>query len=98
MFSDQQFERTRRLALNLAGIELVERHRELLGRRSQRIGILSGETLDSLPDGVLILDPSEHLGNAGHWFSRGLEGVYWRRQASVPLHRTQTSPFAAAKG
>ena len=38
----------RRLALSLAGIELVERHRELLDRRSRRVGILSGAGLDSL--------------------------------------------------
>ena len=30
MLTDQQFERTRQLALRLAGIELVERHRKLL--------------------------------------------------------------------
>jgi chemotaxis protein methyltransferase CheR len=45
MLTDQQFDRTRRLALSLAGIELFERHRELLGRRSRRSGILD---LDSL--------------------------------------------------
>ena len=39
MLTNQQFERTRRLALSLAGIELVERHRELLDRRSRRLGI-----------------------------------------------------------
>ena len=34
MLTHQQFDRTRRLALRLAGIELAERHRELLGRWS----------------------------------------------------------------
>jgi chemotaxis protein methyltransferase CheR len=48
MLSSQQFDRVRRLALSLAGIELVERHRELLDRRSQRHGILSSTGLDSL--------------------------------------------------
>jgi chemotaxis protein methyltransferase CheR len=48
MVSSQQFDRARRLALSLAGIELVERHRELLDRRSQRLGILSSTGLDSL--------------------------------------------------
>jgi chemotaxis protein methyltransferase CheR len=48
MLSNQQFDRARRLASNLAGIELVERHRELLDRRSRRFGILSGADLDSL--------------------------------------------------
>jgi chemotaxis protein methyltransferase CheR len=46
--SSQQFDRTRRLALRLAGIELVERHRELLDRRSRRLGILDDAAFDSL--------------------------------------------------
>ena len=48
MLSNEQFDRTRRLALSLAGIELVDRHRELLERRSQRLGIRDGRGLDSL--------------------------------------------------
>jgi F420-0:gamma-glutamyl ligase len=48
MLSDQQFDRTRRLALGLAGIELVERRRELLDRRSRRLGILDSAGLDAL--------------------------------------------------
>ena len=48
MLSNQQFDRTRRLALSLAGIELVERHRELLDRRSRRLGIRDSTGLDSL--------------------------------------------------
>jgi chemotaxis protein methyltransferase CheR len=48
MLSNQQFERTQRLALSLAGIELFERHRELLGRRSRRLGILDSAGLDLL--------------------------------------------------
>jgi chemotaxis protein methyltransferase CheR len=48
MLSSQQFDRTRRLALSLAGIELVERHRELLDRRSRRLGILTSAGMDSL--------------------------------------------------
>src|SRR5262245_36486361 len=50
MLSDQQFDRTRRLALSLTGIELVERHRELLVRRSQWLGIRDSAELDSLLD------------------------------------------------
>jgi chemotaxis protein methyltransferase CheR len=50
--SNQQFERTRWLASKLAGIELVERHRELLRRRSQRIGIGDDAGLDALLDAV----------------------------------------------
>ena len=37
MLTDEQFERARRLALGLAGIELFDRHRELLRRRSERL-------------------------------------------------------------
>lgn len=48
MLSSQQFDRVRRLALRLAGIELAERHRELLDRRSRRLGILNTAELDSL--------------------------------------------------
>ena len=36
------------------------------------------------PDGLLMLDPTEHLGKAGHWFTPGADGVYSRRQATVP--------------
>jgi len=50
--SNQQFERIKRLALSLAGIELVERHRELLGRRSRRLGVMDSAGLDSLLDAV----------------------------------------------
>jgi chemotaxis protein methyltransferase CheR len=48
MLSNQQFDRTRRLALSLAGIELAERHREMLYRRGLRLGILDSAGLDSL--------------------------------------------------
>ena len=33
--------------------------------------------------GLLILDPAEHLANAGHWFSQGVEGVYLRRKTAA---------------
>ena len=36
------------MALRLAGIELVDRHREILYRRSARLGILDGNGLDAL--------------------------------------------------
>jgi chemotaxis protein methyltransferase CheR len=55
------------------------------------------ERLASLlaPDGLLILDPTEHLGKAGLFFGPGTEGVYSRRPAacydatrkSARLHR-----------
>jgi hypothetical protein len=37
--TDEQFERARRLALGLAGIELLDRHRDLLRRRSARLAM-----------------------------------------------------------
>jgi hypothetical protein len=66
MLSNQQFDRTRRLALNLAGIELVERHRELLDRRSRRLGIRDGAGLDALlaefdPDAVDFIEANQAL-------------------------------------
>jgi chemotaxis protein methyltransferase CheR len=48
MLTTEQFDRTRRLALSLAGIELVERHRELLDCRSRRLGIRDEAGLDAL--------------------------------------------------
>jgi chemotaxis protein methyltransferase CheR len=50
--SNQQFDRTKHLALSLAGIELVERHRELLGRRGWRLGLPDSSAMDSLLDAV----------------------------------------------
>jgi len=46
MLTEAQFERARRLALGLAGIELFDRHRELLQRRSDRL--LGQDALDAL--------------------------------------------------
>lgn len=48
MLTAQQFERARRLALGLAGIEMVERHRDLLWRRSCRAGVSDEASLDAL--------------------------------------------------
>ncbi len=48
MLTKQQFDRTRRLALNLAGIELFDRHREVLVRRGRRMGVLDSAGLDAL--------------------------------------------------
>jgi hypothetical protein len=39
MLTSEQFDRTRKLALRLAGIELCDRHRELLASRSRRLRI-----------------------------------------------------------
>src|SRR5436190_21085472 len=47
VLSDQQFDRARELALDLAGIELLERHRELLDRRFGRAGIRA-EAIDAI--------------------------------------------------
>ena len=52
MLTTEQFDRTRRLASSLAGIELVDRHRELLSRRSQRLGIRDDAGLDALLNAV----------------------------------------------
>jgi chemotaxis protein methyltransferase CheR len=46
--TDEQFDRARRLALRLTGIELLDRHQELLGRRSRGLGIPDGTSLDAL--------------------------------------------------
>jgi chemotaxis protein methyltransferase CheR len=48
MLTDAQFDRSRRLALRLAGIELCDRHRELLERRGRRLGVRDSARLDSL--------------------------------------------------
>jgi chemotaxis protein methyltransferase CheR len=50
MLTSEQFNRTRRLALHIAGIELVERHRELLYRRGERLGFRGGNGFDMLLD------------------------------------------------
>jgi len=42
--TDEQFERARRLALRLAGIELLDRHRELLERRG--VELVAGPAVD----------------------------------------------------
>ena len=46
--TDVQFERARRLALGLAGIELLDRHRELLRRRGDRL--VGRDAFDALLD------------------------------------------------
>jgi len=48
MLTSAQFDRTRRLALSVAGIELVARHRQLLAQRSRRLGIRDNDGLDAL--------------------------------------------------
>jgi chemotaxis protein methyltransferase CheR len=48
MLSDVQFDRIRRLALRLAGIELFERHRELLCRRWSRSQLRSPASFETL--------------------------------------------------
>ncbi len=51
--TDEQFERARRLALGLAGIELLDRHREMLRRRSARLAMPGAfdAWLDAAEDG-----------------------------------------------
>jgi chemotaxis protein methyltransferase CheR len=48
MVTDEQFDRTRRLALRLTGINLFERHRELLERRSRRLGMSDAGGFEAL--------------------------------------------------
>ena len=69
MLTSEQFDRTRRLALRLAGIELLDRHRELLPRRCRRIGILSAATLDALLSAAEDGDPtaSRKFVGPGHY-------------------------------
>jgi chemotaxis protein methyltransferase CheR len=58
MLTNAQFDRARRLALSLAGIELHERHRELLERRSKRLGCANNTGLDSLLSAVERNEPT----------------------------------------
>lgn len=48
ILTSAQFDRTRSLALRLTGIELSERHREVLARRIRRLGILDAAGFDAL--------------------------------------------------
>jgi chemotaxis protein methyltransferase CheR len=50
MLTSEQFDRTRRLALRSAGIELVGRHHELLCRRGHRFGLRDGAEFQALLD------------------------------------------------
>ena len=84
MLTNDQFARARRPALGLAGIELFDRHRELLRRRSERQASHRYAVLERIasllePGGLLLLDPSEHLGGAAPLFVGRGNGVYSRR-------------------
>lgn len=48
MLTDEQLDRARCLAVRLAGIELGDRHRELLQRRGARHGVPDGAAMDAL--------------------------------------------------
>lgn len=50
--SRETFQRARELALRLAGIELLERHREILERRARRLGLGQGSAFADLLDRV----------------------------------------------
>lgn len=58
MLTSKQFEQAKSLALRLAGIELVERHREILSRRYSRLEIGGGGRLDSLLSRAEAGDPA----------------------------------------
>ena len=47
MLTAQQFQRVRRLALSRAGIELVDRHQQLLFHRGQRLGLANAEQFEA---------------------------------------------------
>jgi len=57
MLTTEQFDRIRKLALRLAGIELFERHHELLGSRSCRLGIRDLAGIDALLGAAEAGDP-----------------------------------------
>lgn len=52
MLTDEQFVRTRRLALSLAGMELHERHRDLIDQRKRRLGLAEPTGYDTLLSAV----------------------------------------------
>jgi chemotaxis protein methyltransferase CheR len=58
MWTGEQFDRTRRLARRLAGIELLERHRELIERRCRRIESMNAASLDALLSAAEDGDPA----------------------------------------
>lgn len=48
MLTSEQFDRTRKLALQLAGIELYDRHRELLAIRGRRLQLPHAAGIEAL--------------------------------------------------
>ncbi|MBE7498903.1 MAG: hypothetical protein HS113_01025 [Verrucomicrobiales bacterium] len=58
MLTATQFDRARRLALRLAGIELVERHRALLDRRCRRLGLAEESGIERLLHAAEVEDPA----------------------------------------
>lgn len=89
--------------LNLTGVEWpVEGPFDVIFCRNVLMYLEAGhryavlERLASLlaPDGLLLLDPAEHLGPAGHWFSSRAEGVYARRRG-LPASRREIWPHPA---
>jgi chemotaxis protein methyltransferase CheR len=57
MLTSDQFDRTRKLALQMAGIQLLDRHRELLDRRSQRLGLHESAKFAELLEAAETGDP-----------------------------------------
>lgn len=51
---------------------------------SHRYSVLEHMASVLAPDGVLILDPAEHLGQAGHLFAPQASGVYSRPRSRAP--------------
>ncbi len=50
---------------------------------SHRYAVAERLALLLAPDGILLLDPAEHLGKAAHLFSSGANGVYLPRKPTT---------------
>jgi chemotaxis protein methyltransferase CheR len=86
LLTHEAFERTRKLALELAGIELLDRHRELLGRRSRRLGIRDAA-------GIIALLRDAEAGD--HRASRQLIGLVTTHFTGFFRHSAQFEVAAA---
>ena len=110
MLTNGQFNRTRWLSLQLTGIELFERHREVLERRIRRFGIQEEAGYDALlkaaDDGdkravrqLIGLFTTNFSGFFRHrqHFDLAAENALWavHRRGSARLRRSRRRAFAA---
>ena len=58
ILDDELFERLRRIGRRLAGLELFERHRELLDRRFRRLGMRDANSIVACLDAAECLEPA----------------------------------------